>query len=114
MAEPYVAGAYEKKAPPGDVRKVATRATSATVTTYEYPYMSMLMTIQILALLCNIVREKKTLKYSVCAAFSDCIYQQNLCKKIPIVGRICAFSGVCFGVLLYTGDDNMVMRRLEG
>lgn len=41
VAEPYNPQAYDKKAPPGYVRKVdntATTATTATVTSYEDPY----------------------------------------------------------------------------
>ncbi|KAK1592218.1 hypothetical protein Q3G72_021349 [Acer saccharum] len=44
VAQPYIAQAYDKKAPPGYVRKVenSTAATSGTVTSYDQdPYMSM-------------------------------------------------------------------------
>ncbi|KAK3211965.1 hypothetical protein Dsin_016671 [Dipteronia sinensis] len=44
VAQPYIAQAYDKKAPPGYVRKVEnnTAATSGTVTSYDQdPYMSM-------------------------------------------------------------------------
>ncbi|CAK9185772.1 unnamed protein product [Ilex paraguariensis] len=40
VAQPYVAQAYDKKAPPGYVRKVENPA-SGTVTRYEDPYTSM-------------------------------------------------------------------------
>lgn len=41
VAQPYIAGAYDKKAPPGYVRKVESTATSASVTRFEDPYISM-------------------------------------------------------------------------
>lgn len=41
VAQPYIAGAYDKKAPPGYVRKVENPATSGTVTKYEDPYTTM-------------------------------------------------------------------------
>ncbi|XP_059641302.1 heavy metal-associated isoprenylated plant protein 23-like [Cornus florida] len=40
VAQPYAAQAYDKKAPPGYVRKVE-NSTSGTVTKYEDPYISM-------------------------------------------------------------------------
>ncbi|CAI0429017.1 unnamed protein product [Linum tenue] len=41
VAQPYVAGTYDKKAPPGYVRKVDQPAATSTVTRYEDPYTSM-------------------------------------------------------------------------
>ncbi|XP_038697465.1 heavy metal-associated isoprenylated plant protein 23-like [Tripterygium wilfordii] len=41
VAQPYTAQHYDKKAPPGYVRKVETTATNANVTRYEDPYISM-------------------------------------------------------------------------
>lgn len=41
VAQPYTAQAYDKKAPPGYVRKVENTATSGTVTRYEDPYTTM-------------------------------------------------------------------------
>ncbi|XVE86729.1 hypothetical protein DITRI_Ditri18aG0057000 [Diplodiscus trichospermus] len=41
VAHPYAAPAYDKKAPPGYVRKVENNATTATVTRYEDPYISL-------------------------------------------------------------------------
>ncbi|GAY62224.1 hypothetical protein WN944_023607 [Citrus x changshan-huyou] len=41
VAQPYIAGAYDKRAPPGYVRKVEGTATNASVTTLEDPYISM-------------------------------------------------------------------------
>ncbi|XP_044469119.1 heavy metal-associated isoprenylated plant protein 23-like [Mangifera indica] len=43
VAQPYIAPAYDKKAPPGYVRKVENPATNATVTTYGSadPYITM-------------------------------------------------------------------------
>ncbi|OMP02489.1 hypothetical protein COLO4_11052 [Corchorus olitorius] len=42
VAQPYAASAYDKKAPPGYVRNVENNvATSATVTRYEDPYISL-------------------------------------------------------------------------
>ncbi|EEF33400.1 heavy metal-associated isoprenylated plant protein 23 [Ricinus communis] len=41
VAQPYIAQAYDKKAPPGYVRNVENTATSGTVTRYEDPYSSM-------------------------------------------------------------------------
>ncbi|KAJ0040830.1 hypothetical protein Pint_26669 [Pistacia integerrima] len=43
VAQPYVASAYDKKAPPGYVRKVENPGTNATATTYGYadPYITM-------------------------------------------------------------------------
>ncbi|KAF2293089.1 hypothetical protein P3X46_018437 [Hevea brasiliensis] len=41
VAQPYVAKAYDKKAPPGYVRNVESTATTGTVTRYEDPYISM-------------------------------------------------------------------------
>ena len=41
VAQPYAAQAYDKKAPPGYVRKVENTATTGTVTRYDDPYISM-------------------------------------------------------------------------
>lgn len=41
VAQPYIAQAYDKKAPPGYVRNVENTATSGTVTKYEDPYINM-------------------------------------------------------------------------
>ncbi|KAK6924122.1 Heavy metal-associated domain, HMA [Dillenia turbinata] len=41
VAQPYAAQAYDKKAPPGYVRKVEDTATTGTVTRHEDPYTSM-------------------------------------------------------------------------
>ncbi|XP_022773866.1 heavy metal-associated isoprenylated plant protein 23-like [Durio zibethinus] len=41
VAHPYAAPAYDKKAPPGYVRKVENNVTTATVTKYEDPYISL-------------------------------------------------------------------------
>uniref|UniRef100_A0A2C9URK8 HMA domain-containing protein n=2 Tax=Manihot esculenta TaxID=3983 RepID=A0A2C9URK8_MANES len=41
VAQPYIAKAYDKKAPPGYVRNVETTADIGTVTRYEDPYISM-------------------------------------------------------------------------
>lgn len=41
VAHPYAAPAYDKKAPPGYVRNVDSNVTTATVTRYEDPYISM-------------------------------------------------------------------------
>ncbi|XP_061345348.1 heavy metal-associated isoprenylated plant protein 23 [Gastrolobium bilobum] len=41
VAQPYAAPAYDKKAPPGYVRKVDITPTVGTVTRYEDPYMNM-------------------------------------------------------------------------
>ncbi|CAI0554495.1 unnamed protein product [Linum tenue] len=41
VAQPYVAGTYDKKAPPGYVRKVDQPAAVSTVARYEDPYTSM-------------------------------------------------------------------------
>ncbi|XP_022740615.1 heavy metal-associated isoprenylated plant protein 23-like [Durio zibethinus] len=41
VAQPYAAPAYDKKAPPGYVRNVEKNATTATVTRYEDPYISL-------------------------------------------------------------------------
>uniref|UniRef100_A0A7N0V7B1 HMA domain-containing protein n=1 Tax=Kalanchoe fedtschenkoi TaxID=63787 RepID=A0A7N0V7B1_KALFE len=41
VAQPYTAGAYDKKAPPGYVRKVESNTTTGTVAKYEDPYITM-------------------------------------------------------------------------
>ncbi|XP_027336906.1 heavy metal-associated isoprenylated plant protein 23-like [Abrus precatorius] len=41
MTHPYVASAYDKKAPPGHVRRVDNSATIGTVTSFEDPYITM-------------------------------------------------------------------------
>ncbi|KDP46890.1 hypothetical protein JCGZ_24099 [Jatropha curcas] len=41
VAQPYIAQAYDKKAPPGYVRKVESSVASGTITRYEDPYTSM-------------------------------------------------------------------------
>lgn len=41
VAQPYIAQAYDKKAPPGYVRKVENTGTTGTMTRYEDPYTSM-------------------------------------------------------------------------
>ncbi|XVF17185.1 hypothetical protein REPUB_Repub10bG0098000 [Reevesia pubescens] len=41
VAQPYAASAYDKKAPPGYVRNVENNVTTATVTRYEDPYISL-------------------------------------------------------------------------
>ncbi|PON65281.1 Heavy metal-associated domain containing protein [Trema orientale] len=41
VAQPYAAQAYDKKAPPGYVRKVENTATTGTVTRYDDPYINM-------------------------------------------------------------------------
>ncbi|GAV83472.1 HMA domain-containing protein [Cephalotus follicularis] len=41
VAQPYIAGAYDKKAPAGYVRNVENSTTSGAVTRYEDPYVSM-------------------------------------------------------------------------
>ncbi|KAG7026824.1 Heavy metal-associated isoprenylated plant protein 23 [Cucurbita argyrosperma subsp. argyrosperma] len=41
VAQPYIAQAYDKKAPPGYVRNVEQTAITASVTKYEDPYMNM-------------------------------------------------------------------------
>ncbi|GKV12157.1 hypothetical protein SLE2022_298050 [Rubroshorea leprosula] len=41
VAQPYVAQAYDKKAPPGYVRNVDNTATTAIVTRYEDPYITL-------------------------------------------------------------------------
>ncbi|KAL4366277.1 hypothetical protein GQ457_05G015030 [Hibiscus cannabinus] len=41
VAQPYSAPAYDKKAPPGYVRKVDNSVSTATVTRYEDPYISL-------------------------------------------------------------------------
>ncbi|XP_004302198.1 PREDICTED: heavy metal-associated isoprenylated plant protein 26 [Fragaria vesca subsp. vesca] len=41
VAQPYMAPAYDKKAPPGYVRKVENTATTGTMTRYEDPYTAM-------------------------------------------------------------------------
>ncbi|KAK7358939.1 hypothetical protein VNO77_00880 [Canavalia gladiata] len=41
VAHPYAAPAYDKKAPPGYVRRVDLAANTATVTRYEDPYITM-------------------------------------------------------------------------
>ncbi|KAJ8769706.1 hypothetical protein K2173_005309 [Erythroxylum novogranatense] len=41
VAQPYAAQSYDKKAPPGYVRKVESVAASGTVTRYEEPYTTM-------------------------------------------------------------------------
>ncbi|XP_057972146.1 heavy metal-associated isoprenylated plant protein 23 [Malania oleifera] len=41
VAQPYIAQAYDKKAPPGYVRKVENNATTGTMTRYEDPYTTM-------------------------------------------------------------------------
>ncbi|KAF2284095.1 hypothetical protein GH714_018939 [Hevea brasiliensis] len=41
VAQPYIAQAYDKRAPPGYVRNVESTATTGTVTRYEDPYISM-------------------------------------------------------------------------
>ncbi|XWS44877.1 hypothetical protein CRYUN_Cryun15aG0087300 [Craigia yunnanensis] len=41
VAQPYAAPAYDKKAPPGYVRNVENNVTTATVTRYEDPYISL-------------------------------------------------------------------------
>ncbi|XP_024018868.1 heavy metal-associated isoprenylated plant protein 23 [Morus notabilis] len=41
VAQPYAAQAYDKKAPPGYVRKVENTANTATVVRYEDPYITM-------------------------------------------------------------------------
>ena len=41
VAHPYAAPAYDKKAPPGHVRRVENTATIGTVTAYEDPYITM-------------------------------------------------------------------------
>ncbi|KAL1326948.1 heavy metal-associated isoprenylated plant protein 23 isoform X2 [Arachis ipaensis] len=40
VAQPYAAHAYDKKAPPGHVRRLETTAATATVATYEDPYIN--------------------------------------------------------------------------
>ncbi|XP_028776496.1 heavy metal-associated isoprenylated plant protein 23 [Neltuma alba] len=41
VAHPYAAPAYDKKAPPGYVRRVENTASTAAVTSYEHPYVTM-------------------------------------------------------------------------
>lgn len=41
VAQPYIAQAYDKKAPSGYVRKVENTGTTGTMTRYEDPYTSM-------------------------------------------------------------------------
>uniref|UniRef100_A0A7N0ZYW0 HMA domain-containing protein n=1 Tax=Kalanchoe fedtschenkoi TaxID=63787 RepID=A0A7N0ZYW0_KALFE len=41
VAQPYIAGAYDKKAPPGYVRKVESNDTAGAVANYEDPYITM-------------------------------------------------------------------------
>ncbi|KAF4370536.1 hypothetical protein CsatB_023755 [Cannabis sativa] len=41
VAQPYAAQSYDKKAPPGHVRKVENTATTGTVTRYDDPYITM-------------------------------------------------------------------------
>ncbi|XP_038882614.1 heavy metal-associated isoprenylated plant protein 23 [Benincasa hispida] len=41
VSQPYIAQAYDKKAPPGYVRNVEQNATTASVTKYEDPYINM-------------------------------------------------------------------------
>ncbi|XWS33288.1 hypothetical protein CRYUN_Cryun22dG0068500 [Craigia yunnanensis] len=41
VAQPYATPAYDKKAPPGYVRNVENNATTATITRYEDPYISL-------------------------------------------------------------------------
>ncbi|KAL5555941.1 hypothetical protein UlMin_038177 [Ulmus minor] len=41
VSHPYAAQAYDKKAPPGYVRKVESTAITASVTAYEDPYITM-------------------------------------------------------------------------
>ncbi|KAJ7956868.1 Heavy metal-associated isoprenylated plant protein [Quillaja saponaria] len=41
VAQPYAVQNYDKKAPPGYVRKTETTATTGTVTRYEDPYITM-------------------------------------------------------------------------
>ncbi|KAE8704908.1 Heavy metal-associated isoprenylated plant protein 26 [Hibiscus syriacus] len=41
VAQPYAAASYDKKAPPGYVRKVEHNVNKGVVTRYEDPYMSM-------------------------------------------------------------------------
>ncbi|KAJ8765746.1 hypothetical protein K2173_014868 [Erythroxylum novogranatense] len=41
VAQPYAAQSYDKKAPPGYVRKVDNIPTNGTVTRYEDPYITM-------------------------------------------------------------------------
>lgn len=41
VANPYTVQAYDKKAPPGYVRRVDNSTTTGTVTTYEEPYTTM-------------------------------------------------------------------------
>ncbi|PRQ48867.1 putative heavy metal-associated domain, HMA [Rosa chinensis] len=41
VAQPYMAQAYDKKAPPGYVRKVENTATTGTMIRYEDPYTAM-------------------------------------------------------------------------
>ncbi|KGN48774.1 heavy metal-associated isoprenylated plant protein 23 [Cucumis sativus] len=41
VSQPYIAQAYDKKAPPGYVRNVEQTATTASVTKYEDPYINM-------------------------------------------------------------------------
>ncbi|CAM8953172.1 unnamed protein product [Rhodiola kirilowii] len=41
VAQPYVAGAYDKRAPPGYVRKVESNATTGSVTKVDDPYITM-------------------------------------------------------------------------
>lgn len=41
VAQPYVASAYDKRAPPGYVRRVENTAATATMTKYEDPYITM-------------------------------------------------------------------------
>ncbi|XP_062098624.1 heavy metal-associated isoprenylated plant protein 23 [Humulus lupulus] len=41
VAQPYAAQSYDKKAPPGYVRKVENTATTGTVTRYDDPYITM-------------------------------------------------------------------------
>ncbi|KAK6287475.1 hypothetical protein POUND7_013654 [Theobroma cacao] len=41
VAQPYAAPAYDKKAPPGYVRNVENNVTTAAVTRYEDPYISL-------------------------------------------------------------------------
>lgn len=41
VAQPYIAQAYDKKAPPGFVRNVENTSNTGTVTRYEDPYINM-------------------------------------------------------------------------
>lgn len=41
VAQPYAASAYDKRAPPGYVRRVENTAATATMTKYEDPYITM-------------------------------------------------------------------------